>query len=652
MANETKISSAIRETLTGSRVGLVLSADAISVVREELKGHRVGKNVMGDAISVVRETVAGQRLGRNVAADAISVIREVLIAEPPIRVVSAVRESLISLPNDPLTQARLVPGYRQAVVMVRPKMALPSTVKSPQIVPSLRQQVVRQVEREWARSGIYAATLRMQSVVARNVLPANDMNSFATVAVFVEQVVRSRGQTYVPVSAVFVRAQRQLVVSTRVVTRAPDVRTAITVGSQRQQIVVSRKTAVVVIMTEAHAATLVQQAVVEDTRPAPRSEIRARTLFHMTVQKHTVVPPGIDDRVGGLREQVMIARVPTAPFGVEFARTLVAQAIVGRPAVMHESHAIVGKHVELTVMRRITYAPAFVVGRHVSSLSAQVVMKRVTIMEHGFIEVGSMRMAFTLRRIVPAPWDVIDPSIGRHAATLHMLSVHRRTTTPPAVISKESRYVFNLAQQSVLGDVFDAPPVPQPVEQETLVYQVAHQVVHRDREWGPVSAVKVIELAASLVVGDNGGWIDPFLPTSDVTVFTAHQAIALGDVFPDSMMVQSAAEVAMLGQVFAVGDGTMPDPMLPLSEIQASGVLEMAAVGDAQFADPTIPLSEVRSSLVASPVAVRDPSLSGSFGMSEIKATSVLEFLLIRDRSLVGIPLRQGPRPVVSVSMS
>lgn len=651
MANETKIGSAIRETLTGSRIGQVLAADALSVVREELKGHRVGKNVMGDALSVVRETVAGQRIGRNVASDVISVIREVLIAEPPIRVVSATREVLVSIPGEPLTQARLVPGYRQAVVMLRPKMALPSTVKSPQIVPSLRQQVVRQVEREWARSGIYAATLRVQAVVLRNVLPANDMNSFATVSVFVEQVVRSRGLTYVPVSAVFVRAQRQMVVSTRVVTRAPDVRTAITVGSQRQQIVVSRKTAVVVIMTEAHVASLAQQFVIEDTRPAPRSIIDAKTLVHMTVRKHTVVPPGIDDRVAGLREQVVIGRVPTAPFGVEFARTLFEQAVVGRPAVMHESHAIVGKHVELTVMHRVTYAPAFVVGRHVSNLHSQVVMKRVTVMEHGYVHVGAMSLAFILRRVVPAPWDVIDPAIGRHAATLHMMSVHRRTTTPPAVISKESRYVFNLAQQSVLGDVFDAPPLPPPVVQETLVFQVAHQVAHRDREWGPVSAVKVIELASSLVVGDNAGWIDASLPGSDVSVFAAQQAVALGDVFPDVMMVRSAAEVAMLGQVFAVGD-SMPDPMLPLSEIQASAVVEMAAVGDAQFADPTIPLSEVRSSLVASPVAVGDPSLRGSFGMSEIKATSVLEFLLIRDRSLVGIPLRQGPRPIITVSMS
>lgn len=651
------VPGASRDVLTGDRYGILLVGDAYHIAREQLTGDRYGLNVYGEVLpGNAREILTGDGFGMTWLSSGVQIVREAIIMEPPYKMTAASREVIVSLPNDPLTVARVIIGYRQSVVMVRPKMALPSTVKSPQIVPTLRQQIVRKADRAWARSGSFAASLRVQHVVLRNVLPAYDMNSFATVGNYVEQVVRSRDQTYIPVSAVYTKAQRQLVVSTRVVTRAPDVRTEIRVGTQRQQILLSRKTVVVVIMTEAHAASLVQQAVVEDTRPAPHSEIRAAKLLHMTVQKHNVVPPGIDDRVAQHRQQITMARVPAEPFSGEYAAKLSQQIVAEREAVMHKSMLLLGGERMLTVIHRDTYPPAAVVGRHTSTLHQQAVMKRARNPVKGSNDVGSMRLVFTVKRVVPAPWDVIDPSIGRHVGRLSALSVHRRVTIPPATVSKESRYVFNVAAQVALGDKFPAPDMPpQPGEEtgaELAAYQVVEQMVHRDAEWGPVSAVSVIELASPLVVGDNAGWIDPTLPNSEVFMFTAQQAIALGDVFPDPAIPGSAEEVAMLGQVFAVADRTMPDPMLPLSEIQASAVIEMAAVGDAQFPDPTIPLSEVRSSLVASSLAVHDPSLVGQFGMSEISVPSILEFLIIRDPALVGIPLRQGARPIITVSMS
>jgi hypothetical protein len=653
VANEIEVASVTRDALTGNQVGRVLVADVYSATRETLTGDRYGLVVGSDVRSATRETLTGYRTGRNVAADVFLVVREVLIKEPPIRVMSAVREVLASLPNDPLTQQRRITGYRQSVVMVRPVMALPSTVKSAQIVPSLRQQVVRHAERTWARSGIFASTLRMQSLVRRNVLPAYDMNSFATVGVYRQQVVQSRGRTYVPVSMVYTATQRQLVVSHRVVTLAPNVRTAITVGGQRQQIVQSRKTVVVVIMTEAHAASLAQQVVVDATRPAPHSEIRVGNLAHLTVQRHTVIPPGIDDRVAQVREQVVIERAPAPPFGVVHAATASEQIVIERQAVMHQSPLIAGGERMLAVQHRDTYAPQYALGRHTSTLQQQVIAERVPVPPYSGEQVASMRLAFVLHRVTTRPIDVIDPGIGRHAASLAQLSVQRVVTIPPETISKQTRWVYNVAAQVAVGDAFPAPDYPPPEPSVTDVYQFGEQVVHGDLGvWEPVSAVTVRSVGAMLALGDNTGWLDATLPHSDVTSFSVQQAIAMGDVFPDMSMVQSDAEVAAMMSVVALGDSTMPDPMLPLSEIQTATVAEIAVLGDADLPDPMIPLSDVTVRRLAAFTALRDGDMIGRFDMSEIRMPSLVEFLIIPDKGLVGIPLRTGPRPVISVSMS
>jgi hypothetical protein len=258
-----------------------------------------------------------------------------------------------------------------------------------------------------------------------------------------------------------------------------------------------------------------------------------------------------------------------------------------------------------------------------------------------------------MKQIVPKPWDVIDPSIGRHAASLSMLAVQRIVTIPPQTISKQSRYVFQVAAQVALGDTFPAPDYPPPEPSSTSVFQVGQQVVHADRgEWGPVSAATVRTVGSMLALGDADGWVDAMIPQSDVTAFSVTQALAIGDVFPDMSLVQSDAEVAAVFNAVVLGDSTMPDPMLPLSEIQTATVAEIAVLGDAAFPDPAIPLSDVRLRHLAAFTALRDPALTGTFSMSEIEMASVVEFYITLDAGLVGIPLRTGPRPVISVSMS
>jgi hypothetical protein len=637
--------------VSGDGLGKDIFADVIATSREVLTGDGYGITILADAICAAREVLTGDGYGVTYTSGIASIVREVLIKEMPIKASAVVRETLASV-DDPLSVARVITGYRQSAVMLRPKMALPSAVKSPQIVPTLREHVVMRNLRTWPKSTRFAQTLRMQAALRRVAKPAPQMWSTMRVGTYREQIVQSRGKVYVPVSAVYTRTQRQMVVSHRATTPASQIRTPISVGGQRQVVVLSRR--VIVSMTSADVATLVLHAVQKATRVAPYSEVDSAGLVQMTVQRHNVVPPGIDDRVGSLSEQAVIRRAPTttAPFGVEHSAAISQQAIMARVAPIWRSTADVAGGVMLTIQHRDTYAPQYAMGRNAATLRQQTVMKRDVGPVHGYAIVRQARLSFTLHRDTPKPWEVIDPSIGRHTASLRMLTVQHRVTLPPDVLRTQSRYVFNAASQVVVGDAFPAPEYPAPVH-ETDVNSVVEFVMMRDSAgWEPVSSVKSTSMSESLVIGDAEGWIDATIPQSDVTTCGIVQHMAVADEFPDSMLPQSDAEVAALVTMVALGDSSLPDPAIPASEVSSLQVAEIAALGDAQFPDPLIPLSELRLRAVGAFCVLGDPSLAGQFGMSEISAPSVAEVVVIPDRSLVGIPLRKGPRPVVTVSMS
>lgn len=673
MANEIKVASAVREALTGNAVGRDIKADVASVVRETIKGESVGRDVMADVASVVREVLTGDGYGSNTPASVysvvretitgdslgltwrggvVSVVREILTREPPARLMSASRESLMYLPGDPLTVSHIVPSYRQAVVMARLGMPLPGTVKSMEMVFTLRQMALQRTARTPVISYDYAATLRMLTLVDRTTAPT--MRSPITAWVFRQQVVQSRTKSYVPVSAVYAATERQLVVQHRVTVPAPSVRTAIRVGAQVQQIALSRRVEVIVILTDAFVSTQVQQVLMQDTRPAPHSPIDAATLVEMVVQKHNVVPPGIDDRVGALAQQVMIERVPVAPRGPEHVGALVQQAVIERvvPATQWSAINVAGQ-VMLTVQHRESIPPQYALGWRVNNLREQILIERdpAPVMRSA-IAVGSMRVTYTLRRIVPPPIDVIDPAVGRHVAQLRMISVQHRVTQPPEVISKLTRFVYSLAGQVVVGDVFPLPEYP-PVEPPiTVAYSVLQEVLLGDNSgWAPVSALTARALAEAVVVGDDI-WSDPTVPVSEVAAFGVHQALVVIDAFPDPATLLGDAVAMGLVEALAVGDDDWIDPTLPQSAITVAHLAAQTVLGDAALPDPTIPLSDVSVSLLAAFAAVHDDSLSGRFEMSAIATTVVIEQVVLPDKGLVGVPLRYGARPKVTVSMS
>lgn len=650
MAEKANSSNTWREIVTGDRRGLDLFTDALFVTREVVTGSRLGLDLLAEVGHVAKEVVTGDHLGRDVYADVVVVVREVLYKEPPITFMSAVREVLISVPAEPLRRSHLAPSFRQSVLMTRPPMPLPSTVKSAQIVPGLREQVVMSAPRTWTISDMQAWSLRIQTVHRRQVVEIRSAIQARKLAI---QIVASRNQVYEPVSEVRAASQRQMVVARRDFTEAPQVRTAIQSRKVVEQIVISRNGRPVVITTEAHVPSLVQQAVVADTRPAPHSPIQSRSLVIMTVQRHDVVAPGIDVRAGQVKEQVVMAYQPKPPFGLMMSASLAHLTVVDRITARPVSPAIVAGARTLTVMHRETFPPAYALGRHTASLVQQVIANRAVGPRRSPLAVGQVRLAFILGRTTVPPWEVIDPTIGRHVAALNIMTVHHRATTPPETISKESRFVHNVFGQVALGDKFPLPPYPEPEPPEAIVQQVVEVVLHGDRDgWAPVTAVRVDRVTETLAVGDNAGWVDPTIPVSEISVDGVVQAVAVADSFLDPAIPQSSVDGVAVSQVVVVGDSTMPDPALPLSEVQVMGVTEFAAIGDAIWSDPTIPLSDATVSRLTAFLAHVDPSLIGEVGGSEISSPMVVEFYVIRDPTLKGIPLRQGPRPVVSVTIS
>lgn len=653
---QTNVTPVTRETLTSERPALDFVADVGGgVTREILSGTRVGRDWYADVQHVSRDVLTGDKVGQNIYADVASVVREVLFKEPPFRAIHASREVLYSSQNEYLSVQRVIRNYRQTAIQKRPAMALPSTVHSARDVATYREQVVLSTVRPWARSTDFAATLNMQ-VISRRITPgAPTVKSNNYVGTYRELVVQSRGIAYVAVSEIRITGQRQQVVQHRDSIRPDQARTTITAATLVQQFIATRAHQVVVITTKADAFTLVEQVIQASGRGAPHSPIDNAILTEMVVQRRDVVPPNSGENVVTFVQQAVRLRDIAPPHGDDLVAAFVQQTVTPRDAVTNRSTTRVSTSVELAVLHRETYAPAYAQGRHSRTLQEQVVMQRLdsSVKRRSPLYAMQMQLTFTLGRTTPKPWEVIDPAIGRHAATLTMMALLHRETTSPGTISRESRYVFNLVEHVVAGDsTFPAPDEPPPVIPETYVGQVAAEVVIRDTDWGPMSAVTAIQVAADVVVGDNQGWIDPTVPTSEIRTFEVFEGAVVRDTFPGAEVSQSDAEVAGLVESVALGDSTFPNSMIPQSVVQAASVAESAAVGDAQFPNPMIPASAVQSSLVGAAVAVRDPSLQGNFGMSEIAVASVVEFALLIDPSLVGIPRRTGPRPIVTVSMS
>lgn len=603
--------------------------------------------------AVVVERMIGNDYGFNSVVNVARVLREVMTKDAAISLNKVLRETMVSQLSGEQTQARIVNSFMQATMMARPKMALPGNVRSLISIVTYREQVVSARAVAPMRSDEFVATFVEAATLGRFALPPSRTYSVTQIGEYVEQILLSRNRAYVPISMVYVVRDVEQVLQHRDTVRAPAVRSTIRTVGLVEQVVQSRVREAVVITTYAYANTLSQQVVQQDLRPAPHSMTRAASLTELVMQQYEPLPPGSDTRVQTLVESVIARYTPAAYIGVEMVKQIAQQAMVRRETVVTRSTTVARSLREMTLMARDTYPPKFALGRLAGSLREQILLKRNKRGIQSVSEVGSARIMFMLRRTTQRPIDVIDPAIGRHVYSLGMLTIQHRNTVPPGVVARESRYVSSLAEVAILGDKFPLPDTPEPARPDQFVYQVVEQAVALDLNgWSPVSPVTVRQVTTATVIGDAEGWVDATIPVSAVSLYSIARALALGDAFPDPFTLAGDVNVSSVGQAVALGDTTMPNSLQPASDAQVASVTEFAVVRDAQLPNPMMPQSEVRSSNVGMIAAVRDPSLIGQFGMSEIESQAVIEFAIIRDPTMRRIPLRGGPRPVVTVSMS
>nr|DAI87228.1 MAG TPA: hypothetical protein [Caudoviricetes sp.] len=637
----------VRETLTGDPAEPEKIANTATVVREIL----VNFDITPSAVTAIRETLCADEPVIDYLVGGGSVIREVLIAEPPIKLATAIRESLVSL-SESVSLRHIVGAFWQDALVPRITPD-PAGVQSMRYSGVLRELVTLRRESARPRSKIDTNTLIHQTAIQRSPYPPEHGRTPIQAKTFRRMSVLSRTDVYTPVSEIRLKGTKQSVVQGRDFAFAPDIRSSISIPRLTQQIVLSRSGAPVVITTDAFVAGHVQQVLQAIDTPVQVSEIDAKTLRSMIVVERVTTPPGIDDRVAGFKQTAVMSRTPQQRIGAVIASQLRSQVAQARPVIPAFSPIRVPGVRELVATRRDTVPPHLTLGTHAATLRFMSVHRVNMLAPYSTMRVTGLRIAFTIDKRYPLPWDVIDPTVGRHVPALRMLALQHRVTTPPEVISKESRYAYSVLERVVLGDKFPPPDPPEPVIPETFVNQVVQIVALPDPDgWEPVSALTVHSATETLVVGDAEGWVDPTIPVSEISVDGVVQAVVAGDSFLDPAIPQSSVDAVAVSQIVAVGDTTMPDPTLPQSEVQAVAVAEFAALGDADWSDPAIPLSDATVSLLTAFLAVRDPSLTGQFGMSEISSPSVVEFYVVRDPALKGIPLRQGPRPVVSVTIS
>ena len=569
MANKTASSTSVRESLGGNSVGRNIASDVTPVGREIITGNSFGIDIQASVLpAVVRDFLTGDGYGKTVFADVLpgtvrdvltgdgvgmtwyaglaGAVREVLLWQPPFGMSSTVREVLMQLPSDPLTVREIVPSYRQAVLMVHPAYPLPNTVKSPQIVPTLRQQIALHANRTWAVSDKFSKTLRHQTIMRRFFTPTNQIIGYIYTYKYFQSAIQSRNKTYVAVSMDYVKQLYMKVAQHRVTTPAPNTRSTIRVPTLVQQIALSRTAGTgPVITTTADVASYVEQVVQQRTVPE-----------HPTIG---------NELVSQQVQQVLQHRSPSSSVYIGVER--------------------VAGYVQQVAVRKQYAPPNATADRYAKSFFQMAMIHRYTDGVHGsFITVPQMRVQYCLGKDYPLPPDVMSPDYGVMVPQLMMQAAqHKETESPHALLN--AIYVYDIGMQPVVADTFP----------------------DKDTVW---SDVTVTTLQQRVVMADDSTVFDPTMPQSEARVFTVQQKVVAADdsVRFDPTVPVSEVTAFSVGQFAALGDDELPDPYLPTSTLDAQLVGAMPVVGDA-FADPLAPTSPVDAFTVAQMVVLVDPLL-------------------------------------------
>lgn len=651
MAVISKTSYVIADVITGERVGRSIAAEVPQVLIDVIVGERYGLSLIADTGAVIGDHVIGERYGRNILMDVPQLMWDVVIAEANTRV-STVLMDVVASVVEPVGSIAQVKGLQEEVVRERPKPD-PTTVLSDMISGNYHQQVTQVRIADIPRSGIFTQTARMQLAQLRFTTNPASVWSFVRYSTLRELVVRSRNLVTPSVSAVFVSNERQEVTQHRDTIAAPAVRSQTRIGNVRELVLVSRQAAVVDI--DDQAATLRELVLQGRTVEQIVSEMRAGTLAQLTVQQR-IISTVVDDQAGSVQQVVVQAREQVEPRSQEEVGSVMQVTVQGRQVVEPFGDELITQVMQTVALTRLTAPPSATVGMWAYTERQLVALRLVRPAPLSLTRVGSLRVQYTLGRDTVPPWEVIDPSIGRHTASLHSLTVMHRDTEPPANIEGQMRTVFSLEQRVVARDGSFPPP---PTEPDVPVYMIAHgvnqQIVSRDvGAWEPVSTLVVDVLIQQSALSDADGWADPTIPNSFAEVHQALQQPALSDEsFPPSTQPQSAAEVVQALQHAALLDESFPPGTEPQSLVDVLQALQQPALLDDSFPPGTEPQSVAEVFHVAQSAAKRDLSISGVFPASPVDVTGVGLAVVQRDLTMNHMPSRpRGPRPRVSIVRS
>lgn len=667
VGNLAREGSAIRESLVGNAVGVHSPSLTISIIRDAIIGRSTGS--LSKYMSVTREVVDGQRVGLDLQPVFINVVREMLVRSTSYKFGMTTRETLGSQPGAPLRVAakngtfRMMAGQHRAT-------ALPSTVHSMQIVPSLFQVAAAWRSRLKPISVETNRTLRQVAALKRAALPVAEVLSMETTGSFSQIVAMSRIIAHVPVSGVFTRTERMMAAQRRVTAAPAGARSAISAGTviaiaavhrsleppptrydyaiSNIQVVAQHRAPADVIGAESVGAlsSVAAQARAVTAPAGVVSPIYVSGHVQVVANYRKTYAPSSHMDTATLASIAALLRTPIIGYGGEQATTVTQIVAQHRDAAAQLSVTRVSTAHMVAAQQRDA---AWAVSTSTASTARQIVaIERIPgplpptpmyatgyvqivaqlvapAMAQGSADVGAIQVLYALGRDTVPPGSVFPPGTGHNAGTLRAVVAQQRTVQTPGQISGQSRFVRHLVSEVAMGDSF---PSSSLATSDAL-------------------ASNVLGIAA---VGDVFG--DKDVPQSDAAAGNVVEVVAMSDVFGDKDAVISDAVVTSLAARPVVGD-SYPDPNVPVSDAQAWLVAAQIALGDAQFPPKDQARSDLSASLVGTLCALGDVFPDLTLPASSATTQIIVQFAILGDDTLARLPLRTNRRrPIISVSIS
>lgn len=632
----------------------VVSTSAAS--QEAVVGERVGLDLSAAVPSIASDTLIGERIGRDIAAEVIAVTFEALISEPPIVAQQALSETLVSSPDEPLSQTHKA---TQAIVEATQWKLTPdpATVKSMTPVAGVFSLSIGGRDVAIPISDAIYAHTSLLAALTRDLAPADDVISPLDVGTAATMVTVSREKSYEPVSEVAVKAARTLAAAARSMPPADDVISPLDAGGA------------VTIVTMAYerpmpqggqwAAQMFQMTVAaRDLDASYTPPLVAQGLQQVVLARETS-PPYTQAQVAQEHQQVVQDRAvatPTSP--LSFAK-LAEQVTRERPVAMHVSQIIIPSEVQLTVQARDTVPPGQMVGVTAGAAWEEVSRHRTVPAPEDMrspLRAQQVRVTYNQGRFMPHPEDVTDPALGRHAAQLVHMTISFRATEPPVDPDEGARRLASAATAPVLGDTTFPPPPTEPIDMALArVLAVGEITILGDDSFPPQSRVDIAAIGVPVALGDAEGWADPTIPVSDVSVLqTGAFSVLAETTLPPADLPQSEARAHLVGGQLVIGDAAgWMDPTIPNSDVTIPQVFEHAILGDTTLPPGDQAQSDAGVSQVSASLVIADPTAAGAMPGSDVQVTMLLQRLVLADETMYRLPVRPaGPRPVISISIS